>query len=44
MGDYPDENFVLSLEVSDYMKHQFTFCGPFTDDDVDRRETRYEFE
>lgn len=44
MGEYPDENFVLSLEVSDYMKHQFTFCGPFTDDDVDRRETRYEFE
>jgi len=41
MGSYPDEDFVLSLKVSSYMKHPHTFCGPFGND-VDRRETRYD--
>ena len=41
MGSYPDENFVLSLKVSSYMKHSHTFCGPFGER-VDRRETSHD--
>jgi len=40
MGDYPDENFVLSIEASDCMIGPHTFSEALTAD-VDKREGEY---
>lgn len=40
MGDYPDENFVLSIEASECMIGQHTFSEALTAD-VDKREQQF---
>lgn len=41
MGDYPDENFILSLKVTGYEHGPYAFSEALTTD-VDKRETRFE--
>lgn len=41
VGDYPDENHVISVTVESHMKGEYSFSEPMTED-IDKRETRYE--
>lgn len=41
VGDYPDEDYILSLKVGDKMHGEYSFSKPLTED-VDKRETEYE--
>lgn len=40
MGDYPDENFVLSLRVTDYMNGPYSFSEAMSAD-IDKRHEEY---
>jgi len=40
MGEYPDENFVLSLRVTDYMNGPYSFSEAMSAD-IDKREEEY---
>ena len=40
MGDYPDDNFVLSLKVTDYMQGPHSFSEAMSAD-IDKREEAY---
>lgn len=42
VGDYPDEDYILSMKVNDEMFGPYSFSKPLTDDDIDKRNTRYE--
>jgi hypothetical protein len=41
MNDYPNENYVLSLKVTDYMMGEHSFSEALTAD-IDGRETRFQ--
>lgn len=42
-GDYPDEDYVLSLEVTDYRSGPYSFAEELQMD-IDKRETEYSYE
>jgi len=41
VGDYPDEDYILSLKVGSEMHGEHSFSKPMTEN-IDKRETRYE--
>lgn len=41
MGDYPEENFVLSLKVTNYMKGPYSFSEAMSAN-IDKREEQYQ--
>jgi hypothetical protein len=42
MGDYPDENFVLSLKVTDYKMEPYSFSEALSAD-IDKREQEFSY-
>jgi hypothetical protein len=43
LGDYPDEDYVLSLQVTDYQSSKYTFADELQQN-IDKRETEFSWE